>query len=46
MRNPPHEGVNALALVDGSGPLWLFGGNGYDSIRSLGLLNDLWKFGQ
>jgi N-acetylneuraminic acid mutarotase len=30
--------------TDGAGNLWLFGGTGYDSVGSLGSLNDLWKY--
>jgi hypothetical protein len=30
--------------TDSSGNLWLFGGNGYDSIGSWGYLNDLWEY--
>jgi hypothetical protein len=33
-----------LSLTDTSGNAWLFGGEGYDSAGSGGLLNDLWKF--
>src|SRR6266566_7817520 len=30
--------------TDSSGNLWLFGGEGYDSVGARGYLNDLWKF--
>ena len=30
--------------TDSSGNLWLFGGEGYDSVGARGDLNDLWKF--
>jgi N-acetylneuraminic acid mutarotase len=29
---------------DGSGNFWLFGGDGYDSVGNIGMLNDLWKY--
>src|SRR5579859_298262 len=35
---------SAVTWIDGSGNLWLFGGNGYDSAGSVGYLNDLWEF--
>jgi N-acetylneuraminic acid mutarotase len=34
----------ADAWTDGAGNLWLFGGQGYDSVGSYVLLNDLWEF--
>ena len=34
----------AAASTDSSGNFWLSGGNGYDSIGTLGYLNDLWKY--
>jgi N-acetylneuraminic acid mutarotase len=33
-----------VSWKDGSGNLWLLGGNGYDSAGTQGDLNDLWKF--
>jgi hypothetical protein len=33
-----------LSWTDASGNAWLFGGEGYDSAGTGGLLNDLWKF--
>lgn len=30
--------------TDKSGNMWMFGGQGYDSTGTIGLLNDLWKF--
>ena len=42
--NVPGGRVGAISWTDGSGNLWLFGGNGYDSAGSLGILNDLWEF--
>jgi len=32
----------SISWTDNTGKLWAFGGNGYDDIDSLGLLNDLW----
>jgi len=34
----------AVNWTDQNGNLWLFGGEGYDSSGSLGLLNDLWVY--
>jgi len=42
--NVPGSRYGAISWIDGSGNLWLFGGNGYDSAGSGGYLNDLWKF--
>jgi N-acetylneuraminic acid mutarotase len=42
--NVPGGREFAVSWADGSGNLWLFGGNGYDSNQSVGRLNDLWKF--
>jgi N-acetylneuraminic acid mutarotase len=42
--NVPGGRVGAISWTDGSGNLWLFGGNGYDSAGTLGILNDLWEF--
>lgn len=33
-----------VGWTDASGNFWLFGGNGFDSAGSLGVLNDLWKY--
>jgi hypothetical protein len=35
---------SAVGWIDGSGNLWLFGGEGYDSTTTFGDLNDLWEF--
>ena len=35
----------AASWTDASGNLWLFGGNGYDSLSNRGQLNDLWEYG-
>jgi N-acetylneuraminic acid mutarotase len=42
--NVPGARDSGASWVDASGNLWLFGGNGFDSTGTLGLLNDLWKF--
>ena len=42
--NTPGARWGATGRVDSSGNLWLFGGFGYDSTGTLGLLNDLWKY--
>ncbi|MGA2990094.1 MAG: kelch repeat-containing protein [Candidatus Korobacteraceae bacterium] len=42
--NVPGGRVGAISWTDSSGNLWLFGGNGYDSAGTLGILNDLWEF--
>ncbi len=42
--NAPGGRSQAVAWIDTSGNLWLFGGSGYGSIGGSGLLNDLWEF--
>jgi N-acetylneuraminic acid mutarotase len=42
--NNPGARTNALRWIDGSGNLWLFGGNGPDSTDNFGALNDLWMY--
>ena len=42
--NVPGGRIGAVSWSDGDGNLWLFGGNGYDSTGTLGILNDLWEF--
>lgn len=42
--NSPGCRQNASSWIDSSGNLWLFGGNGFDSISSWGFLNDLWEY--
>jgi hypothetical protein len=43
--NAPGSRCLAVSWIDGSGNLWLFGGQGYDSTGTdNGDLNDLWKF--
>ena len=43
--NVPGARSSAVSWKDGSNNLWLFGGQGFDAIGSIGHLNDLWKFG-
>ena len=43
--NVPGARVDASSWVDKAGNLWLFGGEGFDSTGALGILNDLWKYG-
>ncbi len=40
----PGSRARASAFVDGSGNLWLFGGQGFGAVGASGLLNDLWFF--
>jgi hypothetical protein len=40
----PGSRTNAVTWTDASGNLWLFGGYGYDSLATLGYLNDLWEY--
>ena len=42
--NAPGARWGASGWIDGSGKLWLFGGQGYASTATWGSLNDLWKF--
>jgi hypothetical protein len=42
--NIPGGRDQALSWTDASGNAWLFGGYGYDSAGTGGLLNELWKF--
>ena len=42
--NVPGARESAVPWIDGSGNLWLFGGNGYAASGPIGDLNDLWKF--
>jgi hypothetical protein len=42
--NTPGARTYAVGWSDASGNLWLFGGQGRDSIQGYGFLNDLWKF--
>jgi N-acetylneuraminic acid mutarotase len=42
--NIPGAREFALSWIDSSGKVWLFGGLGYTTAGSQGLLNDLWKY--
>jgi N-acetylneuraminic acid mutarotase len=42
--NIPGGRNSGAAWVDASGSLWLFGGHGFDSTGTNGLLNDFWKY--
>jgi N-acetylneuraminic acid mutarotase len=42
--NVPGARLWAVAWIDLSGDLWLFGGNGFDAAGLPGVLNDLWKY--
>jgi len=43
--NLPGGRFSSSTWIDGSGNLWLFGGNGFDSAAtSTNALNDLWKY--
>jgi N-acetylneuraminic acid mutarotase len=40
----PGGRYDGAGWTDSKGNLWLFGGTGFDSVGTSGLLNDLWKF--
>lgn len=42
--NVPGARDGALTWTDVKGDFWLFGGYGYDSAGTLGMLNDLWEY--
>ena len=42
--NTPGGRTGETTWTDSGGNLWLWGGNGFDSTQSYGLLNDVWKF--
>jgi N-acetylneuraminic acid mutarotase len=42
--NVPGARYGAVAWTDTTGNFWLFGGQGFDSTRTQGWLNDLWKY--
>ena len=42
--NVPGARSGAVSWIDGSGDLWFFGGDGYDSTGTQGYLNDLWHY--
>lgn len=42
--NIPGGRMGAATWVDNQGNFWLFGGYGFDSVATLGYLNDLWRY--
>src|SRR5713226_9674768 len=42
--NVPGARYHSVSWIDSGGHLWLFGGFGYDSMGTVGDLNDLWRF--
>jgi N-acetylneuraminic acid mutarotase len=42
--NVPGARSGATSWIDGSGNLWLFGGDGFASTATVGTLNDLWMY--
>jgi len=42
--NLPGARMNAVSWRDANGDFWLFGGEGHDSLGTLGRLNDLWMY--
>src|SRR5882762_3860435 len=42
--NTPGARWGATTRMDASGNVWVFGGYGYDSAGTIGLLNDLWNY--
>jgi N-acetylneuraminic acid mutarotase len=42
--NLPGSRVGGATWIDASGNLWMFGGDGYDSVGGVGILSDLWKY--
>jgi PKD repeat protein len=42
--NLPGSRLGAQSWTDGSGNFWLFGGSGYDSADTGGIMNDMWSF--
>jgi Galactose oxidase, central domain len=42
--SPPFKAEFASLSIDGTGNLWLFGGNGEDSKGSYGFFNSLWEY--
>jgi hypothetical protein len=41
--NVPGARYSSVSWIDKQGNLWLFGGLGYDSVGTIGFLNDLWE---
>jgi N-acetylneuraminic acid mutarotase len=44
VENMPGNRESAVSWTDSNGKLWLFGGDGFDSVGKDGYLNDLWEF--
>jgi len=42
--NMPGSRSGAESWTDSKGNLWMFGGQGFDSVGTSGVLNDLWEF--
>lgn len=42
--NVPGARADAVSWTDTGGNFWLFGGRGYDSTGTVGVLNDLWRY--
>ncbi len=42
--NTPGGHFESVSWTDTSGNFWLFGGGGYDSTGTNGILNDLWRY--
>jgi hypothetical protein len=42
--NIPGGRWGAASFVDATGAVWLFGGQGYDSLGNISLLSDLWRY--
>ncbi len=42
--NKPGARKNSITWTDNANNLWLFGGYGYSSSSTVGILNDLWKY--
>jgi N-acetylneuraminic acid mutarotase len=42
--NTPGSRYGSVPWIDGTGNLWLFGGDGLDATGTPGYLNDLWQF--
>ncbi len=42
--NVPGALVAGATWTDASGNLWLFGGDGYDSVGGVGIFSDLWEY--
>lgn len=44
MNQPPARAYSMQWIDSTNGNIWVFGGNGYNTNRTLGYLNDLWKY--